>query len=111
MLAVRGCGGFCTLLVNIRLIVCRLRLLLYQLLQYGHPLTDHVCQFSWRLQFILILRRVHCGEYSHFFADRIHVVVVIVSVFQYNLAVGDTDFRSSCLLLRPLCVHKDYGRA
>ena len=38
-------------------------------------------------------------------------MVVIVSVFRYNLAVGDTNFCSQCLLRRPLCVRKDYNRA
>ena len=36
---------------------------------------------------------------------------MIVSVFGYNIAVGDADFRSPGLLRRPFCVCKDTYRA
>ena len=37
-------------------------------------------------------------------------MAVIVSVFGYNLAVGDADFRSPGLLRRPFCVGEDNDR-
>ena len=39
--------------------------------------------------------------------DGIRVVAVIVSVFEYNLAVGNADFRSPGLLRRPFRVGED----
>ena len=110
-LAVRGRGRDWDILVAFLLVVWSLRMLLYQLFQPGHPLTEHFCQLSRLLRFPLISRRVCCGEYLQYFADRIRVVAVIVSVFRYNFAVGDADFRSPCLLRRPLYVRQYYNRA
>ena len=83
---------------------------MYQFLEPCHTLTDHVSQFPWRLCFPVILRRVFYGDDPKDFADGIRVVAVIVSVFGYNLVVGDADLRSPGLLRRPLCVGEDNDR-
>ena len=70
-------------------------------------MTDHVHQFPWCIRFPAISRRVCCGEDLEDLADGIHVVAVIVSVFGYNLAMGDADFRSPYLLRRPFRDVKD----
>ena len=87
------------------------RLLLNQLLQPCHPLTDHVRQFSWRLRYPAILRRVRGGKDSEDLADGVHIVTLVVSVLGHNLAMGDADFYPPCLMCRPLCDGEDNDRS
>ena len=83
------------------------RLLLHQLLQPFHPLTDHVRQFPRRLCFPAILRHVRGGKDYEDLADGIRVVAVVVSVLGHNCVMCNTDFCPPFLMCRQLCVGED----
>ena len=67
-----------------------------------YPLADHVCQLSRRLGFSLVSRGVRHGEYSQNFADRLHVVDMIVPIRCNNLAVGEADIRPPMSFAPPI---------
>ena len=85
-------------------------LLLHQLLDTRHPLADHVRQFYWCLCFTSISRHVRSVDHSKYVADGIRIVAVFVSIFLYNITVGNADFRSQGLLRRPFCAGEDNNR-
>ena len=102
-LSICGCVNVSAIFGALWIVLWR-RLLLHWLLQPCHSLTDHVCQFPWRLRFLAISWCVWSGEDSEDLADGIRVVAVVGSVLGHNLAIGNADFCRPCMLFRPFCV-------
>ncbi len=96
--------GCCICTLRVRTGQGETRLSLHQLAQDLQPLADHLCIFSRCWCFAAISCLVSAGEYFQDVFDGGCVVGVVVSVFHFDGAMGDTYFCSPQLSCCPLHV-------